>query len=196
MTQKINYSYYHWGPFLYKTCLKQEELNKLEKICSKKSQDYRENLAGLIKHEYAINVKKLFAIIAPYIESYVEGYMNYSARPIGKNIELISAWVNYMTKFESNPMHTHDEDLSFVIYTKVPKELKKECNESKGTAKPGAIHFVQILNDDKNLINSHIFIPEVGDFFIFPACLNHYVNSFKCKGERISVSGNLRITNG
>ena len=81
--------------------------------------DYRKYLAGLIKHEHVIDVKKLFAIISPYVESYAKAYIDYSARPIGKKIELISAWVNYMTKFESNPMHSHDEDLSFVIYTKI-----------------------------------------------------------------------------
>ena len=63
MNRTINYNYYHWGPFLYKTSLEQEELNKLKKICSKKSKDYRKYLAGLIKHEHVIDVKKLFAII-------------------------------------------------------------------------------------------------------------------------------------
>ena len=196
MNRTINYNYYHWGPFLYKTSLEQEELNKLKKICSKKSKDYRKYLAGLIKHEHVIDVKKLFAIISPYVESYAKAYMDYSARPIGKKIELTSAWVNYMTKFESNPMHRHYEDLSFVIYTKIPTELKKEYHESKGNTRPGVINFVQSLNDHENLINSHTFMPEVGDFFIFPACLNHWVNHFQSEGERIYISGNLKINNG
>ena len=48
-------------------------------------------------------------------------------------------------------------------------------------------------NGEIYLVNSHIFIPEVSDFFIFPACLNHGVNHYQSNGERISVSGNLRI---
>ena len=34
-------------------------------------------------------------------------------------------------------------------------------------------------------------MPEVGDLIIFPAWLQHHVNSFKADVERISVSGNL-----
>ena len=196
MTRTINYSYYHWGPFLYKTCLEQEELNKLKKLCSKKSPHYRKSLAGLIKHEHTIEVKKIFSILSPYIESYIKAFNIYSGKNLGHKIELISSWVNFMTKYESNPLHTHHEDLSFVIYTKVPKELKQEYNESEGNTKPGAINFVQSLDNNKYLVNSHTFIPEVGDFFIFPACLNHGVNHFQSNGERISISGNLRITNG
>jgi uncharacterized protein (TIGR02466 family) len=196
MTRTINYSYYHWGPFLYRTCLEQEELNKLKKLCSKKSPLYRESLAGLIKHEHTIEVKEIFPIISPYIESYAKAYIDYTGKNLGPKIELKAAWVNFMTKYESNPLHTHHEDLSFVIYTKVPKELKQEHNENEGNTSPGAINFVQSLDNSKYLVNTHIFMPEVGDFFIFPACLNHGVNHFQSKGERISISGNLRISNG
>jgi len=38
------------------------------------------------------------------------------------------------------------------------------------------------------------FTPEVGDFFIFPSGLAHFVNSFKSKGERISVAVNFNIS--
>ena len=196
MSRTINYNFYHWGPFLYQTQLETKELDQIKKLCSKKSKDYRENLAGLIKHEHAVDVKKLFAIIAPYVESYAQGYMNYSAKPIGTNIELIKAWVNYMTKFESNPLHTHDEDLSFVIFIKVPQKLKEEYNNTKANARPGDLNFIMSLNSGKYFIKEHSFFPAVGSFFIFPACLNHYVNSFKCEGERISVSGNLKVIDG
>ena len=52
------------------------------------------------------------------------------------------------------------------------------------------------LGTEKYNINRHTFLPEAGDFFIFPASLHHSVNHFQSKGERISVSGNLKITNG
>ena len=194
MSRTINYNFYHWGPFLYFTNLEKKELDKIKKLCSKKSKDYRENLAGLIKHEHKIDVKKLFPIIAPYVESYAQGHTSYTAKPIGKNIELISAWVNYMVKGESNPLHSHDEDLSFVIFTKIPEKLREEYFATKGNAKPGMINFVISLQNDKSFIKEHSFFPEVGSFFIFPASLHHYVNAFQCEGERISISGNLKIT--
>ena len=194
MTSRIiRYNFFHWGPLLYKTSLRKEEINLIKKLCSKKSEDKRKKLAGLIKHEHAVNVKKLFPIINPYLNSYAEVYFNYLGKPIGKKIELESAWVNYMTKFESNPLHTHTGDLSFVIYTKIPKTLKKEFDKNLANTSPGAIHFIYNLTLLKHNINQHNFFPKVGDFFIFPANLSHYVNHFKSEGERISVSGNLEI---
>tara|TARA_R110000803_G_scaffold178539_1_gene240946 strand:+ start:33 stop:629 length:597 start_codon:yes stop_codon:yes gene_type:complete len=192
----INYNFYHWGPFLYATNLPSEELEKIKNLCNKKLPDYRSNLAGLLRHEHKLDVKKLFSIILPYLNSYAEAYADYSPTPLNGEIELMSAWVNYMTKCESNPLHTHDDDLSFVIYTQVPEELKKECNESVGNSKPGAIQFVHTLGTEKYYVNKQYFVPEEGNFFIFPASLHHTVNSFKSNGERISVSGNIKITNG
>jgi|TARA_R110002020_G_scaffold107264_2_gene249227 uncharacterized protein (TIGR02466 family) len=190
--KNINYRYFHWGPFLFKTLLEQKELDSIKKLCSKKSKSYNKNLAGLIKHEHMLDVKKIFPILLPYIKSYSKAFSNYSGKNLGQNIELKSCWVNYMTKFESNPLHSHDDDLSFVIYTKIPKQLKIEYNKCKANTKPGAINF--IISLDEGWINQHTFVPEVGDFFIFPADLKHYVNHFKSNGERISISGNLKIT--
>tara|TARA_R100001015_G_C4508187_1_gene80656 strand:+ start:63 stop:665 length:603 start_codon:yes stop_codon:yes gene_type:complete len=193
----INYDFFHWGPFLYKTSVTQEELNSIKKLCTKKSKDYRRSLAGLIKNEYEIDHKKLFPIINPYLHSYTIAYSDYTSKMLGNKIELISAWVNYMTKFESNPIHTHTDDLSFVIFTQIPKELKEEANNTvSNNTRPGAINFMYTLETGKYHINQHTFMPEVGDFFIFPASLHHYVNHFQSEGERISISGNLTVNNG
>jgi hypothetical protein len=193
MNKTINYNYYHWGPFLYKTIINQNELKEIKKLCSKKSKDYRKNLAGLIKHEYIVDTKKIFPIVYPYLKSYLEAYKRYSLKSIGSKIELVGAWVNYMTKFESNPSHTHHEDLSFVIYTKIPKNLKKEVEGTVGNVRPGTINFEYTLGTEKYNINQHTFMPEVRDFFIFPASLHHSVNHFKSDGERISISGKVKI---
>jgi len=197
MSEQINYQYYHWGPYLYKTFLEKEEIEKIKKLCSKKSESYRSKLAGLIEHEYEIDSKKLVSIILPYINSYMQGAVKYGGDiPPGNEIKLTSAWVNYMTKFESNPLHTHDEDLSFVIFTHIPEELKKENKNNIGHSMPGAITFVDSIKYNNFTISKNIFFPELGDFFIFPASLHHLVNHFKSEGERISVSGNLKIING
>ena len=189
----INYNFYHWGPFLYKTSLDQGEINQIKKICSKKSKDHRKNLAGLIKHEHVVDVKKLFPIIFSYLNSYSQAYIEYSGKFLGNKIKLKSSWVNYMTKLESNPLHTHDDDLSFVIFIQVPKKLKEECNNTISNSIPGSINFVNTLAKKKYNIEQRRFLPEVGDFFIFPASLSHYVTSFQSEGERISVSGNLIV---
>ena len=74
------------------------------------------------------------------------------------------------------------------------EKLKEEYAATKSTSKPGTINFVHKLENEDMSINSHSFFPVVGDFFIFPAKLNHYVNTFSCDGERISVSGNVKFT--
>ena len=70
-----------------------------------------------------------------------------------------------MTKFESNPIHTHDHDLSFVIFTHISKQLKQEFNNTITSGhKPGFINFLISLNKDKQFISERSFEPEVGDF--------------------------------
>ena len=193
-TKQINYNFFHWGPFLYKTKLTEEEIQQLKSFCVKnKKHDYRKWLVGFIKHEYKINRKKVFPIIIPYVQSYLRAAIEHYDIKYGNKITLKSVWVNYMTKFESNPLHHHDQDLSFVLFTKIPELLEEEIKQTIGDEKPGTINFVSNLYSNKNQLNRHVFTPEVGDFFIFPSSLSHYVNSFQCEGERISISGNFSI---
>jgi len=195
MNKTIHYNFFHWGPFLYKAKLTNEEIKQIKSLCKKnKKKDFRKNLAGLIKQEYEINYKKLLPIIISYLDSYNQASYKHHNIFLGKKNTLTTAWVNYMTKFESNPLHTHDEDLSFVIYLNIPEKLKKEKeNNVSSGEKPGAICFINKLERDKLSINRIKFFPEVGDIFIFPATLHHFVNSFQCEGERVSVSGNIKI---
>ena len=181
----INYNFFHWGPFLYKTSLTKEELKKINNLCSKKNKDYRKNLAGIIKHEHVIDSKKIFPILFPYFQSYFqafnEHYGQINTKKYGNKIELNSAWVNYMVAGESNPLHIHDDDLSFVLFTKIPKDLLSEHNKNVGNANPGDLNFRYSLSSGKYEIAQHTFFPAVGDLFIFPADLHHYVNTFKSK---------------
>jgi len=194
INKKIDYNFFHWGPFLYKTTLNKKEIKEIRNLCSKNNKDVRDTLAGLIDHEYEVDTKKIFPIIAPYIQSYMQAYSEHYNRLLPPKIKLTSCWVNYMTKYESNPIHHHDGgDLSFVMFTGVPKKLKEEYNKTKSRSSPGTINFVYKLEKENFNINYHSFFPTVGDFFIFPADLNHYVNNFRSSGERISLSGNLNF---
>ena len=74
MNKLINYEFFHWGPFLYKTVIGKEEVDQVKKLCSKQNKDVRKTLAGLLKHEHKIDHKKLFPIICPYLNSYVKAY--------------------------------------------------------------------------------------------------------------------------
>ena len=104
-------------------------------------------------------------------------------------------WCNFQRANEFNPPHNHGGLLSFVIYLKVPKDIKNEClrhQETKSSAGPGSISFFMGDSDKKNSVTNNSFFPEEGDMFIFPAWLKHWVFPFKSKCTRVSVSGNVR----
>jgi hypothetical protein len=101
---------------------------------------------------------------------------------------------------EHQPLHSHDADLSFVIYLQVPIEITLEHNDRLGERSntgPGKINFYYgDMGSLKFAITQYAEMPVVGDIYIFPSWLNHYVNSFKSDVERISVSGNLHLARG
>ena len=87
--------------------------------------------------------------------------------------------------------------LCFVLFLDSPKELEKEAKEFEGTSvQPGSLLFeyTQQARPRWSTTGASAF-PKTGDFYMFPALLQHWVCPFKSKVTRISVSGNLRITN-
>ena len=188
----INYTFYYWGPFLYKTKLPDESIKKILSFCKKDILlDYRKELAGHIDEEYLLNTRDLFPILAPYIQSYVSASCERMGVVIDKDIKMTKAWVNYMKQGEFNPPHIHKGDLSCVLYLNIPDDLDKNKINHVGTSSaPGSIEFSYGEGMEYNK-NKHWFFPEKGDFYIFPAWLQHYVFPFKSKGERISVSANF-----
>jgi uncharacterized protein (TIGR02466 family) len=183
------------GPILFKTQISEEDIKKIKKLCSKnKKLDMRHNLAGIIDNEYQITDHETIAsILTPYFEDFKQGYRSWYAKDITK-IELVSCWVNYMVAGECNPLHTHNScDFSSVLYLDIPKNLKLESKKSiNNGSKPGDINF-HFCNKIPHYIHQVSVLPEVGDFYMFPAMLPHSVNSFKSKGERISVACNFKI---
>jgi len=192
----VKYNFYYFGPFLFKSKINNNEIKMIKEICLKdETKKCNEYLAGLIKQEYNIDKNKLFSVIEPYIEAYKKTIHHHSNIKIDEKLVLNKKpWVNFMTKFESNPIHTHDGDVSFVIYLQIPDSLKKEYKDNiSNNSGPGTINFMNKIEKEKLSINTQTFFPEVGDIFIFPTNLAHFVNSFTSEGERISVSGNLDI---
>ena len=96
-----------------------------------------------------------------------------------------------------NPLHTHGGDYSFVLFLDIPKKLAKEQKEFEGTsAKPGMLMFEYTQQAKPRWATTGTVIhPQPGDFYMFPALLQHWVAPFKSKVTRVSVSGNMRIEN-
>tara|TARA_Y100001973_G_scaffold14740_1_gene21226 strand:+ start:349 stop:999 length:651 start_codon:yes stop_codon:yes gene_type:complete len=195
--RRVEYRFLHWGPFVTQYELSSKEIADLNKI--EEGEEYNRGLAGHITDEYELSKEKVFEIIEPYLQSYVQGFWDYRKIKLGHSFTLTAAWINRQKKYEFNPPHTHDEDLSFVIYTKIPEGLEKECKESVSNSPgPGCIVFdfnmPSSAGGNKMFLQTHAHLPSVGDMFIFPAGLPHWVYPFtKTEGERISISGNIKF---
>ena len=86
--------------------------------------------------------------------------------------EVITAWVNRQKKNEFNPPHTHDDHLSFVLYTEIPKGLHKECHTAVSNSPgPGCITF-DFNTPGDNTINffNNTFTFTISRRFIYFPC--------------------------
>ncbi len=193
----MSYKFYYSGPLLYRTQLSKTDLENIKKICIKdKTKDNRKNLAGHLKNEYKIDIKKFDKTIKNYLTEYNVAFYHWYNKKI-KNFETLSVWVNFMKHGEYNPPHVHSNcDLSCVLYLDIPLKLKDENKKYLGSIKdggPGSINFTYHICNDPLNISQSTFFPNTADFFIFPANLLHSVFPFKSKIERISVSANFKI---
>ena len=202
MSNILEYTYYNWGPLLFKTTITPEECQKLlkeGKKCRKKINDHRARLAGHLKEEYRLDdMESFLEWFNKYLRMYVNAFYRWKGYPKDSNakLHLESIWINYMKAGDFNPPHTHGSDLSFVIYPSIPKKILEENKNFPGNRNPGGgpggISFTYGTTK-RNYISAVDHLPQTGELFIFPADLTHWVFPFKSEVERISVSGNLRF---
>ena len=194
---EIKYQVLQWGPCIVHLKISEEFQQKLLKGAEearKKNKDFRSNLAGIIKEEYAYEDRKDYVHeIAQFLSVYDEAYQKWKSERYKTKPEymLNSMWVNYMKKGEYNPPHDHSDWLSFVIFLKVPEEIIKEQEEFVGnSAGPGSLSFLY-GDGNRQSITYQSVKPKDRDIFIFPAWIKHYVAPFYSDVTRISVSGNI-----
>jgi len=194
----INYRYYHWGPLLYSSKVTPERLTKISEICKKtinlKTFKDAQHLT-LFQKSPQVPHLEIFNVLKPYFQSYAKAHTHdWDFRPLPR-LTLGSAWVNSMEAGDFNPPHNHTGVLSFVVYLKVPDELKKENEKStlQSMVGPGAIEFrISEFKVHGAMSRDMLsFFPEEGEIFIFPTHLEHWVFPFKSKVTRVSLSGNL-----
>ena len=197
----VQSTYMNWGPYVMKTKMPDYIIKKLKTEGRKTKENYNYKLAGHLdnQYKYPANVQKWFyEEIQPIVQAYRNGHCKFHGiEELTVELSADDLWVNYMKAGDFNPIHTHGGDYSFVLFLDVPKQLKKEQEEFEGTsAKPGSLMFEYTQQARPRYATSGTaIVPETGDFFMFPAMLQHWVCPFKSKVTRISVSGNLRIVN-
>ena len=194
---EVKYQVLQWGPCIVHLKISEEFQQKLLKGAEesrKLKKDFRSNLAGIIKEEYAYENRKDYVDeIAQFLTVYDLAYQKWKSEEYKVKPEYIlnSLWVNFMKKNEYNPPHDHSDFLSFVIFLKVPEEITKEQEKFIGnSAGPGSLTFLY-GEGNRQAITYQSVKPQERDIFIFPAWIKHYVAPFYSDVTRISVSGNI-----
>ena len=112
--------------------------------------------------------------------------------------KLDSLWVNFQKKYEYNPFHQHNGQVSFVLWMKIPYKREDEekttiAKEISGRCMNGAFEISYI-----NLVGvlggyAYFLEPSMeGLMVMFPSDTQHCVYPFYTSDEdRISISGNL-----
>ena len=177
--------------------------NEIEVISNdrKNAISFTNNLAGHLKEEYKLNIiDKVNDYFVDKVQIYDEHYdilSKFSVLTKNKPIVLDQIWVNFQKKHEFNPLHDHSGLLSFVIWIKIPYDLKEEEKVFPGQLNQETSRFAFAYTNILGGINNcQIPIDKSfeGKMCIFPASLKHYVNPFFTSDEeRISVSGNFRF---
>ena len=191
--EMINYQFYHWGPLLCRFDVSKDSVGTLLKHGTKK-ESYGYTLAGVIEEEFKYPQDIFMDQMRPYLDAYSGLITSYYNTKEKKKIKLSSTpWINYMVAGEFNPPHTHPNGhFSCVLFLQIPEVLKKENEDYKGkSAGPGGLMF-RYGERGYLSVTTREFFPKVGDFFIFPGDLMHWVFPFKSKGERISLSANFK----
>ena len=194
---EVKYQVLQWGPCIVHLKISEEFQQKLLKGAEearKQKKDFRSNLAGIIKEEYSYENRADYVDeIAQFLTVYDEAYQKFKNEKYKVKPEYLlnALWVNFMKKNEYNPPHDHSDYLSFVIFLKVPEEIKKEQEDFVGnSAGPGSLSFLY-GDGNRQSITYQSVKPEERDIFIFPAWIKHYVAPFYSDVTRISVSGNI-----
>ena len=196
MSEQIDIKIFNWGPCVVKCKIKPEYGKLLLDEAKNNKIDFRDKLAGQIDLETSYSDEarnKMVPFLSQYFGVYDQAFQAFTQKKYDKRPEYVlsALWINYQKANEFNPPHDHDGKLSFVIYLKIPEELKKENEKYIGkSCGPGGIQFIY-GNGPRDCISYMSYFPEELDMFIFPAWLKHWVSPFKSDCERISVSGNV-----
>lgn len=211
----------HFGPQLLRfTNLPAEFLNEFKKINNTLYIDHRALLAGQISDEKGYNEQQTQysdELLKPYLDAYMEHLLINRLWKSQKELEemyecvelhVTNIWANRMRAYEYNPIHNHGGNISFVIYTDVPEQIRDEKNITQSNAH-GSIQFVyqtdskipQVLYERKLSVlekagslleptETLTHLPLTGEMFMFPSYLRHWVMHFTSDVVRESVAGN------
>ncbi len=186
--------------------LNEEEINHLWKMCkTPKENNYKDHLAGHNYKSQLIEDKDDWFwdnVLTNLCNEYAFVFGNIGEKiPTSQNhpYHLHSMWVNYQKENEFNPRHRHNHALySFVVWMRIPTDFHEQrklaiAESTVNSISNFSFDYLNILGQSMTFVYEMCKDAE-GTLLFFPAELNHTVYPFyKCKEDRISISGNIAI---
>lgn len=177
---------------------------QIEILKGKVGQQHR--LAGNIKEEW--NMEEAIPLFESYIFSlinkhphHIDYLLSERRKFIDKDksppLKLMNFWVNFQKKYEFNPVHNHSGLFSFVIFVKIPYDLKEELKNGPGSLSNSnytsclQFHVTTVLGRH---FDQTVFVDKSyeGGVYFFNAETKHCVYPFYTSDDyRITVSGNV-----
>ena len=175
-------------------------MSEINDIKDKGGEPWNSHLVGLIEKEYSLS-KKSKDILFPFLSELATIYW-FQGIEKAENVEWENDfnWVNLQKKYEYNPFHNHNGDISYVLWMDIPYKLSDEIKEKNvresnysGNATCFEFSFQTILGT-----TSYYRFPVEkgweGRIVMFPSQLMHQVYPFQTSDDyRVSISGNLHL---
>ena len=173
-------------------------------IIRKNEYSANKNLAGHIKEEYLYENRPTeidnFFLNKGFENENIKYYMD-NIQILTKSVPIVidKLWCNFMKKHEFNPIHKHAGLLSFIVFLKIPYDLKEEdkvyADIEEKTKKTSRLEFIN-FNSTFGLVPRPLDVDKSFEnkLLIFPSNYHHQVYPFYTSDEeRITVSGNVRF---
>ena len=190
----------YFGPFVAQFQVDESIVKRLRIDGKKTKESHNRKLAGHLNNQFRYPIETanwFYEAVGDLFNAYRIAHCEFHGFPLKQmQFKYQSLWVNYMQAGDFNPPHTHDGDLSFVLFLNVPEKLKEEAAKFEGTAsRPGQIlfNYGESSRTRQWATVGRAITPSTGMLIIFPAQMQHWVCPFKSRVERVSVSGNLTI---
>ena len=176
--------------------------------------DHSEHLAGKVSQELVIphetlgeNVSFFFNAAKAFVENQHRWFKSeqcdhhvnqfYDEETQSLQLQMTSAWFVRSFAGDYNPVHLHPGiQLASFGFLKLPDwddEVSVDGADHFGRTH-GCTQFLYGAGPAESMIRSSYTVkPKVGDFYVFPAWLNHCVYPFRTPGERRSLAINYMV---
>lgn len=179
---------------------------KIKDECTIKFKDYESanhKLVGVMEEQLDFPFEKY-----PELQDYlIYMYQNWLDKfglknhyPFDGYPRIMDVWFNRQKKNEYNPIHNHEGTVSFVIWVKIPYDIKKELELDYYTnpihsPKKAMFQFIYHTNSVGLMLHDlYLTKEDEGKIIMFPASLYHTVYPFTTSEDvRISIAGNIEV---